>query len=581
MAENNNMQQPMPQEAVEQENLVQPIEDPSQQAYTDFVNNPAAPADVPGPSTPERQMETDEADRQKKLNKQRNKEAAARIQSKTPSGFAKQPTPEEILEERRLMDAEEIEQAQVQENLNQVQRDQQNADLLKYIEDKKYAEEKGIDFNNPEMEELIRVRNNEELMNQVADEEEQIQAQERIEQASNPTEKEIERSLEPVRQQRKQQIVQETDRKERELYENKFEEKLKEIDNNINKKLDNIKDIDPQQYWNNMGTGQKVLMALSLAMSTYGAAVTGSENVGLKLYQQAVENNIKKQLQNNKIQQNEVDALRDRYHQMTQNKLKEMAEKRKDAQFQARVNQFDQQIQLQRQQLAHQMLKDRQAQVQAIMGQQNQDELIKRLSDEKGLSREDVTRLSLNKDTREIAKNAIYFKDGKARIAQTSPADANKLRENLNAANASIKGINRLLEINEQVGKSIDITGAKAEAKVLQQALKGNLRLELFGPGVMTDFESKMADKIIADPTNFFSLSAANRSKLNTLLQKLHASTKDRLRQRGIEVPMSENEKKYESFKAQVQADKNINKDTKAKMLSNFLKDNPISVEEF
>lgn len=101
-----------------------------------------------------------------------------------------------------------------------------------------------------------------------------------------------------------------------------------------------------------------------------------------------------------------------------------------------------------------------------------------------------------------------------------SPEIAKDFRDVLISATEAQTGIKRLLEINEMKSPwaSLDL---RSEAQVLQGTLQGALRREIVGPGAVTESEQKLLKSIIRDPTKFWSLSASNKTALETLLKKV------------------------------------------------------------
>lgn len=189
-------------------------------------------------------------------------------------------------------------------------------------------------------------------------------------------------------------------------------------------------------------------------------------------------------------------------------------------------------------QLKQQMEQGKIAAQQAQIAEMQKQQVAKRFASAEGLSREEV--FALNPKMQE---KAVFFSDGKARFAPSAQS-AKKLRDEiLPSAKDAIRGMTRLKELSEQfAGGSLSLE-ARAEAQTIQQALKGALRLELFGPGVMTDAEQKLADKIIGNPTKLTGLTSLEKRKLDTLMNKIVQGTKDKLRISGIEIPESKNEK--------------------------------------
>lgn len=131
--------------------------------------------------------------------------------------------------------------------------------------------------------------------------------------------------------------------------------------------------------------------------------------------------------------------------------------------------------------------------------------------------------------------------------------DAKKLTEDLPLNKAAQDDIASLKELvdkfgNNPLAKLVNRTD-RARAEALQRSIIGNLRLELFGPGVMTDAEQRLAQQIVRSGTDVFSLASANRASLDTLLQKLKYSERLKLRAAGANVPLSYNEKLLQAAK--------------------------------
>lgn len=184
---------------------------------------------------------------------------------------------------------------------------------------------------------------------------------------------------------------------------------------------------------------------------------------------------------------------------------------------------------------------DKQAAVQQQRALMEKKLAAQKLASEEGLSREEIFELDPK-----VQSRAVFFSDGKARIAVDAQSAKNIRTEILPSAQTALRGINRLQELaDEFAGGSLSLE-ARAEAQTIQQALKGALRLELFGPGVMTDTEQKLADKIIGNPAKLTTLSSIEKKKLETLEDKIVQGTRDRLKISGINLPPTKNERKLE-----------------------------------
>lgn len=98
--------------------------------------------------------------------------------------------------------------------------------------------------------------------------------------------------------------------------------------------------------------------------------------------------------------------------------------------------------------------------------------------------------------------------------------EAKKFRELTAATDKAESSIGRLLAIANTPGKSVS-PQLRAEASTEANVLKGALRVEIVGPGAVSESEHKLLDAIIANPTKLFSLDSQNKQALNTLLTRL------------------------------------------------------------
>jgi hypothetical protein len=105
--------------------------------------------------------------------------------------------------------------------------------------------------------------------------------------------------------------------------------------------------------------------------------------------------------------------------------------------------------------------------------------------------------------------------------------------------------IDRLIEINKIPFKSMS-PQLRAEANSLQNLLVGKLRVPIVGPGAMNESEQNLIKDVIANPTDFFSLSSTNNTRLNTLKNSLTGSVEREAKTYGVR-PES---KTVTSFKA-------------------------------
>jgi hypothetical protein len=222
-----------------------------------------------------------------------------------------------------------------------------------------------------------------------------------------------------------------------------------------------------------------------------------------------------------------------------------------DKQLQQKAqNTNDKLTQMKLQQMQSEMSNARSQMYNQQVALRQQEGLNKRLSGSEGLSKEEVFSLDSKMQSR-----AVYFSDGKARIA-AGTEDAKKLRtEVLPNAIIAIGGLNQLKDLSSRFAGGSVSPEAIAEASVLVQSLKGSLRLPLFGPGVMTDSEQALAEKIIGNSTKIFALTALELKKLETLSAKIQDDAVQRLKSSGIDMP----DKNEGNIQKLVKGSKNIN----------------------
>jgi hypothetical protein len=103
----------------------------------------------------------------------------------------------------------------------------------------------------------------------------------------------------------------------------------------------------------------------------------------------------------------------------------------------------------------------------------------------------------------------------------TTKEGALKVNERVGEYRAAKDGVEQLLDINKMAaGKSVT-PALRAKADQIATLLQGTLRSQVLGPGAITEGEREMLVKVIANPTNIFSLDSTNKVRLNALMQKL------------------------------------------------------------
>ena len=100
----------------------------------------------------------------------------------------------------------------------------------------------------------------------------------------------------------------------------------------------------------------------------------------------------------------------------------------------------------------------------------------------------------------------------------------------------SRRSISRLIEI-AQLGKAQQQTPEiKAEAEQLAIGAQGALRLEVLGPGTVTEPDREILKTIVPNPTRIFSLQSSNIKALKSLLERAGNGIETKAKALGLEV---------------------------------------------
>jgi hypothetical protein len=115
-------------------------------------------------------------------------------------------------------------------------------------------------------------------------------------------------------------------------------------------------------------------------------------------------------------------------------------------------------------------------------------------------------------------------------------AEAKEFREQYSNVLDSRRSISRLIEI-AQLGKAQQQTPEiKAEAEQLAIGAQGALRLEVLGPGTVTEPDREILKTIVPNPTRIFSLQSSNIKALKSLLERAGNGIETKAKALGLEV---------------------------------------------
>lgn len=269
-------------------------------------------------------------------------------------------------------------------------------------------------------------------------------------------------------------------------------------------------EVDPKRYWNSKTTGDKILANIGIFLGSVGGAMQGTnDNPVLRRIEAEIDRDIDAQKgaisQKNKeadmsrglladnldyFKNMELakDATRLAYLKNSQLKLEQIAARYKGPEAKAKAAQLWGNIQTKIDATRENAMKTwanlQAAQNPTGTGEGLTDDQRKRYVPGYGL-------VSNEKIAGEVIK-----------LNQTK----------LDADNS----LNKLIAISDKDFASLP-SNEKAEAQVMAQGLVGTLREMLLGPGTLSEPDKKFLEEIIANPTNFFSLSSRNKAKLQSL----------------------------------------------------------------
>ena len=117
-----------------------------------------------------------------------------------------------------------------------------------------------------------------------------------------------------------------------------------------------------------------------------------------------------------------------------------------------------------------------------------------------------------------------------------SAKEAETFREQYSNLLTSRRDLGRLIEIANMGAGTQQTPQIKAEADQLARTVQGAMRLDILGPGTVTDSDRKMLESIVRNPTDIFSLSSSNKKALEGLLSRATNGITTRAQSLGLQV---------------------------------------------
>lgn len=304
-----------------------------------------------------------------------------------------------------------------------------------------------------------------------------------------------------------------------------LQEKSAELDAEVDR-VSQLK-VDPNKFWADRSTGDKITLGISLFLGALGGARTGV-NQAVNIIDQAINRDIEAQQANILQQTRGVDrkrgllsdmrlrfkdneqaraAVKMAYLQDAQMKVNEIAARYEAPEIRAKAAQMIGQLETQKEQLKATFMQKALASM-PVDGNVNAEMLTpdqrERFVPGYGLA--------LTKDSAVKAREAV--------------ATIDSIKDN----------IDELLALSNKSGSSFSPQD-RAKAETITSILTGQLRLPIVGPGAVSEKELELLQRIIADPTRIMSLDANNKQRLRTLKQRMDKQTSDQLRQFGLQSP--------------------------------------------
>ena len=149
-------------------------------------------------------------------------------------------------------------------------------------------------------------------------------------------------------------------------------------------------------------------------------------------------------------------------------------------------------------------------------------------------------------DTAKLKALTIDYPDFKG-MAPTEK-EAADFREQYSNVDQSRKNIGRLIEIAKMGKIAQQDPMIKSEAEQLARAAQGALRLDIIGPGTVTDRDRALLESIVRNPTDIFSLQSSNIKSLNSLLERAGGGLQSKAKALGLEVGQPEQAKQQSSL---------------------------------
>ena len=317
------------------------------------------------------------------------------------------------------------------------------------------------------------------------------------------------------------------DRSQKEIDETELR---KALDDSIVQAEKAAQSVDPKRFFKNMSTFNKVVSLVGLAAGAYGSYKYGTPNTFVQRLDREVEKDIKAQKLGLEDEGRKLAAAKFKVGQIA----KKLAMSTKNEEQKIRLLEIFQ--------------KQRTAGIKELKKLQDQQQLtnVNQIVNTRGITDEELSKFDSKYRKLKLRDSMIKGRNGLNYYVRGGTSNVNKVKAYLADAQDSIDGLNDLygyfdkISIVDQAAPIFSIDAAAAQS--LRDRLVGKLRIEFFGPGVMTDQERAQAKKILGDPNALLTTDSREKPKILKLIMKLNYGVRDKLRRDGISIQKTPND---------------------------------------
>lgn len=293
------------------------------------------------------------------------------------------------------------------------------------------------------------------------------------------------------------------------------EEDLSLLQKQIEQRSDEAaKNMPGKDFWADRSTESKIGAAISIGLGAVGAAMTGGENQALKIINNAIDTDMKRQVERYSALRGRVGDARDSYGLM----LKTYGDKESAL--------------LASQEIAYKKAQIKLNQFAAMADSDNARAKAQQLSGGLEMQRGEAHNKLLAKQMERADQMRDTFVPSLGGYA-TSKEGAAKVNELAGAVSSAKDGLNKLEELSKLPASSVDPV-VKARANTVAEMTRASLRVPILGPGTVQEKEYNRLVDIVTDPTKIFSMGEVNMAKLKELRNRLDANLMNQAKAYGL-----------------------------------------------